>query len=186
MRAAHAFVHEVGVLGQPHPELVQEVIAFVVLVHVSNGSTPERAYALLGERHRVVTLEEPSAADLQALGAEQVSLWGGDAALRLALEVPESIATLVLESPAAPSDLEQLAALNVPTLVVYGTQDTVNKPETGRVYRDKLPNCNYVLVYKAGHDVATDRPEAFASLVGDFLERREAFIVSQRNTLLHP
>jgi 4,5:9,10-diseco-3-hydroxy-5,9,17-trioxoandrosta-1(10),2-diene-4-oate hydrolase len=80
----------------------------------------------------------------------------------------------------------QLASLNVPTLVVFGTRDSVISPELGRVYREKMPNCNYVLVFDAGHEVAADRPEAFVSLVGDFLERREAFIVSQTSSLLHP
>jgi pimeloyl-ACP methyl ester carboxylesterase len=81
---------------------------------------------------------------------------------------------------------ELLAAVTVPTLVVVGTRDNLTPPELGRVYRAKMPNCNYVLVYDAGHDVAADRPEAFSSLVGDFLERREAFIVSQKSSLLHP
>ena len=80
----------------------------------------------------------------------------------------------------------QLAGLNVPTLVVFGTKDGVISPELGRVYREKMPNCNYVLVFDAGHEVAADRPEAFVSLVSDFLERREAFIVSQTSSLLHP
>jgi pimeloyl-ACP methyl ester carboxylesterase len=49
-----------------------------------------------------------------------------------------------------------------------------------------MPNCHYVLVYDAGHEVAADRPDAFVSLVSDFLERREAFIVNEKSSLLHP
>jgi pimeloyl-ACP methyl ester carboxylesterase len=91
-----------------------------------------------------------------------------------------------LPRPSRADTEAQLAALNVPTLVVFGTKDGVISPELGRVYREKMPNCNYVLVFDAGHEVAADRPEAFVSLVGDFLERREAFIVSQTSSLLHP
>jgi pimeloyl-ACP methyl ester carboxylesterase len=79
-----------------------------------------------------------------------------------------------------------LGGLDVPTLVVFGTRDALIPPEMGRVYREKMPNCQYVLVYDAGHEVGADRPEAFASLVNDFIERREAFIVSQKSSLLHP
>ena len=79
-----------------------------------------------------------------------------------------------------------LTGLTVPTLVVFGTQDALVPPAMGRVYREKMPNCNYVLVYDAGHEVGADRPEAFSSLVGDFLERREAFIVNARSSLLNP
>jgi pimeloyl-ACP methyl ester carboxylesterase len=80
----------------------------------------------------------------------------------------------------------KLAELRVPTLVLFGTQDAVVPAEMGRIYREKMPNCNYVLVYDAGHEVGAERPEAFASLVGDFLDRREAFIVNAKSSLLNP
>jgi pimeloyl-ACP methyl ester carboxylesterase len=56
----------------------------------------------------------------------------------------------------------------------------------GRLYREKLPNCHFILVYDAGHAIDADRPEAFASLVGDFLIRRESFIVPKHSGLIHP
>jgi pimeloyl-ACP methyl ester carboxylesterase len=90
-----------------------------------------------------------------------------------------------LPRPSRQQTEKQLACLKVPTLVVFGTQDDVISPELGRVYRAKMPNCNYVLVYDAGHEVAAERPEAFSSLVGDFLERRETFIVNQKSSLLY-
>jgi pimeloyl-ACP methyl ester carboxylesterase len=80
----------------------------------------------------------------------------------------------------------RLADLQVPTLVVFGTRDRLIPPELGRVYRERMPNCQFVLLYDAGHEAAADRPEAFSSLVTDFLERREAFIVTQKSSLLHP
>ncbi|HEV7664478.1 MAG TPA: alpha/beta hydrolase [Chloroflexota bacterium] len=156
------------------------------LVHVTNAPRPEAAYELLSERYRVVTRDEGSTARLAETGSDRINVWGSDAALRLALDAPDAIEALILEAPAAPADLDRLAGLNVPTLVVYGTRDTVTAPATGRVYRQTLPNCNYVLVYNAGHEIAVDRPEAFVSLVADFLERREAFIVTQKSSLLHP
>jgi pimeloyl-ACP methyl ester carboxylesterase len=85
------------------------------------------------------------------------------------------------------ADMEaKLATLNAPTLVLFGTRDGVISPEFGRIYRERMPNCNYVLVYDAGHEIAADRPEAFSNLVSDFLERREAFIVTQKSSLLNP
>jgi len=49
-----------------------------------------------------------------------------------------------------------------------------------------MTSCNFILVYDAGHAIAADRPEAFASLVGDFLQRQEQFIVSAESTVIHP
>jgi pimeloyl-ACP methyl ester carboxylesterase len=91
-----------------------------------------------------------------------------------------------LPRPSRDETEAKLSGLNVPTLVVFGTQDAMISPVMGRIYRERMPNCNFVLVYDAGHEVGADRPEAFASLVSDFLERREAFIVTQTSSLLNP
>jgi pimeloyl-ACP methyl ester carboxylesterase len=79
-----------------------------------------------------------------------------------------------------------LSELDVPTLVIFGTRDRLTPPELGRIYRERMPHCQFILLYDAGHDGAAERPEAFTSLVSDFLQRREAFIVNDASSLLHP
>ena len=59
-------------------------------------------------------------------------------------------------------------------------------PEMGRVYAEKLPNCHFILVYDAAHEADADRPEAFASLAGDFLRRHEGFLVSTESGKVNP
>lgn len=81
---------------------------------------------------------------------------------------------------------ERLAALGVPVLAVFGTEDVVTPPEAARLYREILPNCHLVMVYDAAHAVDADRPEAVASLVADFLVRRESFLVREESDLIHP
>jgi pimeloyl-ACP methyl ester carboxylesterase len=71
-----------------------------------------------------------------------------------------------------------LAGLDVPTMVVFGTRDGLIAPESGRDYKRLIPRCTLVYVYDAAHEVAADRPEAFADLVVDFLARRDAHVVS--------
>jgi pimeloyl-ACP methyl ester carboxylesterase len=89
--------------------------------------------------------------------------------------------------PNRDADLEaRLASLNVPTLVLFGTEDRLIPMEMGRVYREIMPDCHLVYVYDAGHHVDADRPEAFASVVGDFLERRAQFLVQRGSSLIHP
>ncbi|HEY1777211.1 MAG TPA: alpha/beta fold hydrolase [Solirubrobacteraceae bacterium] len=70
-----------------------------------------------------------------------------------------------------------LPALEIATLVVCGTEDGLFGPDQGRVYRELMPNCSFVLLYDAAHELGWDRPEALAELVGDFVRRREAFVV---------
>jgi pimeloyl-ACP methyl ester carboxylesterase len=235
----------------------------LVHFHGAGGLRLSRAHDLLAEQFRVIVCEVPGfghsapnersgsmqelagtmAAAIDALGLSRYSLmgtsFGGKLALWLAVQHPDRLEALVLESPAAirpeghtrPSvppeglgslvhahperhplrrldpgvlaqqealvarlrgpncdaDLEsRFADLQVPTLVLFGTQDRIIPPEMGRVYREKLPNCHFILVYDAGHAIGADRPEAFSSLVSEFLERREQFLVSRASTLVHP
>ena len=92
-----------------------------------------------------------------------------------------------LRGPDRDTDLEaQLRDLVTPTLVLFGTSERVMSPEMGRHYKTLLPNCQLVFVYDAGHEISTDRPEAFADVTADFLERHEAFVINRKETLISP
>jgi pimeloyl-ACP methyl ester carboxylesterase len=91
-----------------------------------------------------------------------------------------------LRGPDREPELERrLPGLTTPTLVLFGTLDHVIPPEMGRYYKDLIPNCHLVFVYDAGHGISIDRPEAFAEVTADFLERHEAFVISHADTLIH-
>ena len=92
-----------------------------------------------------------------------------------------------LRGPERDPELEaRMRELPTPTLVLFGALDRVMSPEMGRHYKTLLPNCHLVFVYDAGHEIDTDRPEAFAAVVEDFLERHEAFLISRAETVIHP
>ena len=67
-----------------------------------------------------------------------------------------------------------------------GTADRIAPPEAAHLYRESLPNCHLIMVYDAAHAIDADRPEAVASVVDDFLKRREYFLVRQESGLIHP
>jgi pimeloyl-ACP methyl ester carboxylesterase len=85
--------------------------------------------------------------------------------------------------PALEARLHDLATL---TLVVFGTLDSVIPPDMGRIYKELLPNAHLVFVYDAGHAIAAERPEAFAEVVADFLERGDAFLIRRTGTMMFP
>lgn len=92
-----------------------------------------------------------------------------------------------LVGPARDAELESaMAGLDVPTLALFGTADRLTPPELGRHYRRILPDCHVLVVYDAAHQIASDRPEAFASVVADFVERRAQFVVRTDSGLRHP
>lgn len=92
-----------------------------------------------------------------------------------------------LIGPARDEVLEdRMTDIHVPVLVLFGTEDRMIPSEMGRLYCEKIPNCHLILVYDAGHVVDADRPEAFVSVVSDFLQRHDAFLVNRHSGLIHP
>jgi pimeloyl-ACP methyl ester carboxylesterase len=80
----------------------------------------------------------------------------------------------------------RLGEVQTPTLALFGTSDGLISPDLGREYRSRLPNGNLAFVYDASHEIMVDRPEAFAGVVADFLERQEVFVVGRRSGLINP
>ncbi len=182
------------------------------LVHVPGGGGPHLtpAHDLLAGHFRVLVFEPPAteqwpdtdiasglALATERLGVEAFDLLGTSssaaAAVRLALLAPHRVRALVLEAPLAidparrdPELERRLSQLTPPTLVLFGTEDTVAPAEMGRVYRALIPGSHLVFVYAAAHAIAVDRPEAFAEVVVDFLERHEAFVISRARSVILP
>jgi pimeloyl-ACP methyl ester carboxylesterase len=137
---------------------------------------------------------------VEAVGVDHFSVVSRGAAtsvaLWLAIEDPATVTRLVLESPpllgqhAAYGDapdaalLHALPALEVPVLVLLGESVELERQERLSTYK-RLPASTVGLVYGAGEDVRGDRPSAYMSAVADYLERGQAFIVSNRSTVIH-
>lgn len=175
------------------------------LLHLQPGDAPDltTAHELLARRFRVLVAATPTtpgpAAALPAsltglvegMGLEAFNLMGTGAmsagALSLALQAPARVDALVLETPEAlDAGLERrLVELAMPVLVLVGTRDDA-ATAVARTCRARLPNSHLVLVYDAGPAIASDRPAAFAEVVMDFLERRDAFVISAARTVISP
>jgi pimeloyl-ACP methyl ester carboxylesterase len=130
---------------------------------------------------------------IRRLGLDAFDLMGtasdGATALGLALLEPTRVRALVLEAPTEGSDgdLERrLPDVATPTLVLLGTRDDASGAALGRTCKARIAGSHLVFVYDAGAAVGRDRPQAFAEVVADFLERREAFVISRARTVLHP
>lgn len=80
----------------------------------------------------------------------------------------------------------RLAKLPHQVLALFGTADRVTPPEGAHLFREILPHCHIVLVYDAAHAIDADRPEALASVVGDFLVRQDGFLVRETSGLIQP
>lgn len=112
-------------------------------------------------------------------------------ALALALEHAANIETLTLLAPPEISSFDaglaaKLKALEVPTLVLFGAAMSAHPGTPGTQWRRALGKGHLVYVYGAGDAMDTERPEAVASLIRDFIARREGFLVRAADDRLHP
>jgi len=159
-------------LAVQHPERVQALVLEAPAAirpaggRPPSGSPADMARALYGHPERMPPLPPAD----PAVTAKQQALTGR------------------LRGPDCDPELETgMRRLETPTLVLFGTLDRVIPSEMGRHYKALMPgNCNLALVYDAGHAIAAERPEAFTEIVGDFLDRGAAFLISQTETVLHP
>jgi pimeloyl-ACP methyl ester carboxylesterase len=180
----------------------------IIYLHEAGGLKLSPGHELLAQTFRVIALELPenhllaSIEDLarnlnaavSALGIERYSVMGtsvgSTVAVWMAILRPESVETIVLSAPAAPprdeSFEKRVAELPQPVLVLLGTDDEVTPPEGAHRYRELVRSCHLMFVYGAAQAIDADRPDAFASLVGDFLTRKEQFVVRETTALIHP
>jgi hypothetical protein len=56
----------------------------------------------------------------------------------------------------------------------------------GRIYRERMPNCPYVMVFDAAHMNAAERPESLITTLTDFLKLHETSIARRRDGRINP
>jgi pimeloyl-ACP methyl ester carboxylesterase len=156
-----------------HPGRVRGLL----LADTKASADPEAARA---NRHRI-------ADELDASGSTQVLLddvlpaLTGDTTKAEQPLVHGRIRALVEAAPPAaaawaqramaarPDSLDTLRAVDVPALVVVGAEDALAPPADAQAMVDALPDARLVVVPKAGHLSAVERPEAFDAAVRGWL-----------------
>ncbi|AFR09372.1 alpha/beta fold hydrolase [Nocardiopsis alba] len=116
---------------------------------------------------RFATLVAVGAPTLEALSAEELT-----ARLRAAEGfVPEGSPEQV-DLAASVDTRDDLPRITVPTLVVATTLDRLVPPEASRELAEGIPGAEYAEV-GSGHLIADEAPDAWLSLVRDFLDRHD-------------
>lgn len=63
----------------------------------------------------------------------------------------------------------RLSGLSHPTLVLWGTEDKVNRPSGAHSLQRRMPNCDVYLFSRTGHWVQWERASEFNAVVLAFL-----------------
>jgi pimeloyl-ACP methyl ester carboxylesterase/quercetin dioxygenase-like cupin family protein len=69
---------------------------------------------------------------------------------------------------ADPSLLGRLAAISIPTLVVWGAADRIVPPEHGQAYADAIPGAQFHVITRAGHLPQLETPAELLAAVVEF------------------
>lgn len=151
------------------------------------GFAGSAAFTALAKRFRVLVMDA-APADITAWiaerGFDKLGLVGLGAAagpaLAAAAAAGEAVNALVLVSPLglplgdADGPLKPLLwDVATPKCVLYGDRDPAARNLAA--LKTELFRSYVVLVFDAGTDIAAERPEAFASAAGDFLDRQGRF-----------
>lgn len=66
--------------------------------------------------------------------------------------------------------LTDSADINIPTLLIYGTNDKATPREFGEKFHDKIKNSRLEIISGAGHFIHHDQPEKVNDLIKEFLK----------------
>lgn len=66
---------------------------------------------------------------------------------------------------------EELRDIKIPTLLVWGLNDTVTPPMVGEEFKKLIPNSELHFIDKCGHAPMMERPEEFNKILHPFLEK---------------
>lgn len=96
---------------------------------------------------------------------------------------PQVVADPPLRRPSGPRTLwrmdltrdRRLRSLSTPTLVLWGRDDKVNRPDGAQMLLTMMPNAELVMTSRTGHWFQWERAELFNRLVADFLSSESAW-----------
>ena len=65
--------------------------------------------------------------------------------------------------------LDELEDVNVPTLVIWGRNDTITPPFVAEQFQEKIPHAELAFIDECGHAPPIEQPEEFARLLHGYL-----------------
>lgn len=68
---------------------------------------------------------------------------------------------------------EELREIKIPTLLVWGMNDTITPPMVGEEFHRLIPNSELYFIDKCGHAPMMEQPEEFNKILGPFLQKIE-------------
>ena len=168
----------------------------VVYFTTASNDTPTTFHSLIAQHLKVFIVSLTDAdvdastigAILKALGLDAATILCrgsvAQAALEFAREAPDAVSQLILIAPQVQVS-DALRAVERPVLVLESSRSS-DVVSVGQKLTGLMPECYDVLVYDTSDALDTERPEAVADVVADFVDRSGGFIVGKPRGPIHP
>jgi pimeloyl-ACP methyl ester carboxylesterase len=171
-------------LALQHPERVERLV--VGACHASTGGDPYVLAPFPGEAMRLHKESQADPLNREKLERFLRALWYDEGNV-----TPELVGELLafraehmdhwrasIDSVSVPhSNVVALPTISAPTLVIHGRFDRMVPFEQALMIMSYMPNADVVILNECGHWPPMERPDAFASLVLDFLVRTEPLLL---------
>jgi 2-hydroxy-6-oxonona-2,4-dienedioate hydrolase len=148
-----------------HPELVQTLVL----------SAP----SVFATRHE--SRGQRSQEELDALLYGSSPSWHGSLSLEDQARIRQNAAGNMGRSQSQAQSEELLARLkeiSMPVLVLWGTEDHMLSPDSSGFYQKHIPHAVRMMIYGAAHELPIAATRQWATLVSDFVQRGEFFVVN--------
>lgn len=66
---------------------------------------------------------------------------------------------------------DKLHQIEMPTLLVWGKQDTITPPFVGEKFKELIPHATLIFIDRCGHAPMMEHPDEFNGYLADFLEK---------------
>jgi hypothetical protein len=77
-----------------------------------------------------------------------------------------------------------ISDISLPTLLLLGTGDRMIPPESGNPFQQHIATCHRIFLYGAAHELPISAGPMWTSIVNEFIDRGEAFVVNRGSTFV--
>ncbi|MFC0181323.1 Pimeloyl-ACP methyl ester carboxylesterase [Pseudarcicella hirudinis] len=153
-----------------HPELIKRLVltgSSGLFENSMGGSYPKRGnYAYIKERVEY-TFYRPETATKELI----------DEVFEITNSIPKAMRIVAIAKSAQRNNMaKDIVNIKVPTLLVWGLNDTITPPQVGYEFNRLISNSELFFIDKCSHAPMMERPERFNEILGEWLEKNPIYL----------
>ncbi|MFC5409720.1 alpha/beta fold hydrolase [Larkinella bovis] len=160
-----------------HPDMVKRLVltgSSGLFENSMGGSYPKRgSYDYIAERV-AYTFYDPKVATKELI----------DEVFEITNSIPKCLRIVAIAKSAQRNNVaKEIQRITVPTLLIWGLNDTITPPEVAQEFNRLIPNSELHFIDKCCHAPMMEHPDRFNSLLTDWLEKQPLTETSRQSDL---